>query len=471
MVFSSALFLFVFLPLVLIGLFLLKRKWQNYFLLIMSLLFYTYGEGFLVLLMISSILINYLLGFTLNYFPKNKKVLFIGVAINLSGLFFYKYTDFFISNINEVFDSKLHYLKVALPIGISFFTFQSISYLVDVYSGRVKYQENPFNLGLYISLFPQLIAGPIVRYKDVNQQITERKINLDKFTKGIKRFIIGLSKKVLIANPMAVIADEVFSLSVNDLSSGVAWLGVLAYTLQIYFDFSGYSDMAIGLGKMLGFDFLENFNFPYVSKSIQEFWRRWHISLSTWFRDYVYIPLGGNRVSNIKIYRNLMIVFFITGFWHGASWNFIVWGLFHGFFIILERNKTIARFLGANSALSHLYTLLIVIIGWVFFRSSDLYYALNYLKALIGLSNGTNYMAYLIFDNYNKLLMLIGIVCSIPISKLITPSKAINNIVVKYNSSLNFVFIINLIALFTLFTLCIMEISKNSYNPFIYFRF
>ncbi len=471
MVFSSALFLFVFLPLVLIGLFLLKRKWQNYFLLIMSLLFYTYGEGFLVLLMISSILINYLLGFTLNYFPKNKKVLFIGVAINLSGLFFYKYTDFFISNINEVFDSKLHYLKVALPIGISFFTFQSISYLVDVYSGRVKYQENPFNLGLYISLFPQLIAGPIVRYKDVNQQITERKINLDKFTKGIKRFIIGLSKKVLIANPMAVIADEVFSLSVNDLSSGVAWLGVLAYTLQIYFDFSGYSDMAIGLGKMLGFDFLENFNFPYVSKSIQEFWRRWHISLSTWFKDYVYIPLGGNRVSNIKIYRNLMIVFFITGFWHGASWNFIVWGLFHGFFIILERNKTIARFLGANSALSHLYTLLIVIIGWVFFRSSDLYYALNYLKALIGLSNGTNYMAYLIFDNYNKLLMLIGIVCSIPISKLITPSKAINNIVVKYNSSLNFVFIINLIALFTLFTLCIMEISKNSYNPFIYFRF
>jgi len=437
----------------------------------MSLLFYTYGEGFLVLLMISSILINYLLGFTLNYFPKNKKVLFIGVAINLSGLFFYKYTDFFISNINEVFDSKLHYLKVALPIGISFFTFQSISYLVDVYSGRVKYQENPFNLGLYISLFPQLIAGPIVRYKDVNQQITERKINLDKFTKGIKRFIIGLSKKVLIANPMAVIADEVFSLSVNDLSSGVAWLGVLAYTLQIYFDFSGYSDMAIGLGKMLGFDFLENFNFPYVSKSIQEFWRRWHISLSTWFKDYVYIPLGGNRVSNIKIYRNLMIVFFITGFWHGASWNFIVWGLFHGFFIILERNKTIARFLGANSALSHLYTLLIVIIGWVFFRSSDLYYALNYLKALIGLSNGTNYMAYLIFDNYNKLLMLIGIVCSIPISKLITPSKAINNIVVKYNSSLNFVFIINLIALFTLFTLCIMEISKNSYNPFIYFRF
>ena len=437
----------------------------------MSLLFYTYGEGFLVLLMISSILINYLLGFTLNYFPKNKKVLFIGVAINLSGLFFYKYTDFFISNINEVFDSKLHYLKVALPIGISFFTFQSISYLVDVYSGRVKYQENPFNLGLYISLFPQLIAGPIVRYKDVNQQITERKINLDKFTKGIKRFIIGLSKKVLIANPMAVIADEVFSLSVNDLSSGVAWLGVLAYTLQIYFDFSGYSDMAIGLGKMLGFDFLENFNFPYVSKSIQEFWRRWHISLSTWFKDYVYIPLGGNRVSNIKIYRNLMIVFFITGFWHGASWDFIVWGLFHGFFIILERNKAIARFLGANSALSHLYTLLIVIIGWVFFRSSDLYYALNYLKALIGLSNGTNYMAYLIFDNYNKLLMLIGIVCSIPISKLITPSKAINNIVVKYNSSLNFVFIINLIALFTLFTLCIMEISKNSYNPFIYFRF
>ena len=450
MVFSSALFLFVFLPLALIGLFLLKRKWQNYFLLIMSLLFYTYGEGFLVLLMISSILINYLLGFTLNYFPKNKKVLFIGVAINLSGLFFYKYTDFFISNINEVFDSKLHYLKVALPIGISFFTFQSISYLVDVYSERVKYQENPFNLGLYISLFPQLIAGPIVRYKDVNQQITERKINLNKFTKGIKRFIIGLSKKGLIANPMAVIADEVFSLSVNDLSSGVAWLGVLAYTLQIYFDFSGYSDMAIGLGKMLGFDFLENFNFPYVSKSIQEFWRRWHISLSTWFKDYVYIPLGGNRVSNIKIYRNLMIVFFITGFWHGASWNFIVWGLFHGFFIILERNKTIARFLGANSALSHLYTLLIVIIGWVFFRSSDLYYALNYLKALIGLSNGTNYMAYLIFDNYNKLLMLIGIVCSIPISKLITTSKAINNIVIKYNSSLNFVFIINLIALFSL---------------------
>ena len=267
------------------------------------------------------------------------------MEINLSGLFFYKYTDFFISNINEVFDSKLHYLKVALPIGISFFTFQSISYLVDVYSGRVKYQENPFNLGLYISLFPQLIAGPIVRYKDVNQQITERKINLDKFTKGIKRFIIGLSKKVLIANPMAVIADEVFSLSVNDLSSGVAWLGVLAYTLQIYFDFSGYSDMAIGLGKMLGFDFLENFNFPYVSKSIQEFWRRWHISLSTWFKDYVYIPLGGNRVSNIKIYRNLMIVFFITGFWHGASWNFIVWGSFMVFLLYSKETKLLQGFL------------------------------------------------------------------------------------------------------------------------------
>lgn len=327
MVFSSPLFLFIFLPIVIAGYYLINQKFRNVWLLLVSLFFYAWGEPVYIFLMIASIIINYFSGLLLSKVlgeVKRKIVLVCSILVNLSALAYFKYCGFFVRNVNDLFNVNIPIKEISLPIGISFYTFQGISYVVDVYRNNAKCQKNILNLGLYISFFPQLIAGPIVRYEDFEKQILNRKESSDKFYSGVRRFIIGFSKKILIADQLSTLADSVFSR--NGMSALAAWIGAVAFTLQIYFDFSGYSDMAIGLGKMFGFDISENFNYPYISKSIKEFWRRWHISLSTWFRDYVYIPLGGSRCKPIRSYLNLIVVFLLTGLWHGASWNFVAWG-------------------------------------------------------------------------------------------------------------------------------------------------
>ncbi|NCA80692.1 MAG: MBOAT family protein, partial [Sphingobacteriia bacterium] len=344
MLFSSPLFLYLFLPITLACYYVSPGKLKNTVLLIASLIFYAWGGVSLLALLLSSTIVNYLFGLLIDIVKnhKNKRnVLAFGISINLGLLMYFKYANFITLNINYILDTfktgNLNFHDIALPIGISFFTFQALSYLVDVYRGTTKVQRNFVKLALFISLFPQLIAGPIVRYHDISLQLNKREHRFDIFASGIRRFILGLARKVLIANPMAYIADTAFDMQNPDLSISMAWLGIFAYAIQIYYDFAGYSDMAIGLARMFGFELLENFNSPYIAKSIKEFWKRWHISLSSWFRDYLYIPLGGNRKSNSRTYLNLIIVFFITGLWHGAAWNFVIWGLIHGLFLIIER--------------------------------------------------------------------------------------------------------------------------------------
>jgi alginate O-acetyltransferase complex protein AlgI len=472
MVFSSTVFLFIFLPLVLTVNFFLRKEFRNLFLLIASLVFYSWGEGVLVLLMLFSISINYIGGLGISYFRPNGKllskvVLGLTITVNLLLLFYYKYANFIIENLKEIgLCEDYDHTYISLPIGISFFTFQGISYLVDVYREETKEQRNLFHLGLYISFFPQLIAGPIVRYHDVAQQIKRRVITSPLFTEGIIRFIRGLSKKLLLANNAAFIADQVFNTTAGEIPTGVAWLGVLCYTIQIYFDFSGYSDMAIGLGKMLGFNFKENFNYPYISVSIQDFWRRWHISLSTWFRDYLYIPLGGSRRGMYKTYRNLVIVFFITGLWHGASWNFVFWGIFHGAFLILERSKI----LNTNTwprFLQHFYVLLVVIVGWVFFRAETMAEAWIYLKSMLGFGSGKDYSALIYVNNYTLFMILLAIVFSMPVRQQF--SRIVNSVEFPYKERTwnlgQYGFYL------ALFFLSIIELAQAGYNPFIYFRF
>lgn len=472
MVFSSTVFLFIFLPLVLIINFLLKRRYRNFFLLLASLVFYAWGEGILVVLMLFSIAINYSSGIAISFFlgkrPRvSQGLLGIAIAANLALLMYYKYANFLVDILQDIglyldYDHK----SIMLPIGISFFTFQGISYLVDVFRKETEVQQNLFHLGLYISFFPQLIAGPIVRYHDIAEEIKERQTDISLFAEGTIRFIRGLAKKVIIANSAALIADQVFSLPGEELSVISAWLGILCYTLQIYFDFSGYSDMAIGLGKMLGFNFKENFNYPYISRSIQEFWRRWHISLSTWFRDYLYIPLGGNRKGIGRTYFNLFIVFFITGLWHGASWNFIFWGLFHGFFLILERSKALNT-IKWPIILQHGYVLIVVIVGWVFFRSETMTASVAYLESMIGLSPGTDLTALIYMNPYAISMLLLALLFSMPIRVWS------NEFVAKKKSeNLNFVFQIGIYLFYTgLLVLSIIELAQSSYNPFIYYRF
>ena len=344
MVFSSPVFLLVFLPATLFFTLILPRRFQNIMLLIASLFFYAWGGVSFSLIIVSSITINYIVGRQIAKREGKKgakNALILGLVLNLLLLGIFKYANFIIDNLNVVFDwihlEPVKMNSIYLPIGISFFTFQAISYIVDVYKKKTPAQKNLIDLALYISLFPQLIAGPIVRYHDIAKQLRNRIPGIKKFASGVERFILGLAKKVLIANTFALVADKIFALEIAEMSTSMAWLGAVAYTFQIYFDFSGYSDMAIGLGRMFGFEILENFNFPYISKSIREFWRRWHISLSNWFRDYLYIPLGGNRKTQGRVFLNLLIVFFLTGFWHGAAWNFVIWGLFHGLFLVIER--------------------------------------------------------------------------------------------------------------------------------------
>ena len=467
MLFSSTVFLFIFLPLVLLIHFVLPREQKNIFLLIASLFFYSWGEHEYVLIMIGSILFNYLISTLYNKTNKGL-IIAMGIILNVLLLLHFKYFNFLFSSIQD-FGFFLDYRakEIHLPIGISFFTFQSISYLMDIRKEKAMIQDNLLDLGLYISLFPQLIAGPIIRYKDVYEQINVRTLNSQKTFEGINRFTRGLAKKVLLANPMGYIADEIFLSQTDTMPAPLAWLGIIAYTFQIYFDFSGYSDMAIGIGKMLGFDFLENFNYPYISKSIKEFWRRWHISLSSWFRDYLYIPLGGNRNGTVSMYKNLIIVFLVTGFWHGANWTFIVWGIYHGFFLICER-IFLAKFLTKiPRVLQHIYCILVVMIGWVFFKAETLGGAIEYLGSMFCLTEGSDYKNLMLLTPYAIFILLSCLLFSTPIRILF--NRIVTDPLTKKSRTL--VFITHSIFILSLFSLSLFEVASSSYNPFIYFRF
>lgn len=461
MVFSTPIFLFLFLPAVLVLNYIIPKKYiaaKNVVLLIASLFFYAWGEPKNVLLMLLSIAVNYVCGLLLGRFDsdekKRKVVLWASVVFNLGLLFFFKYFNFVTGGLFPV---------IKLPIGISFFTFQIMSYTIDVYRRSVEPQKSLLKLALYISLFPQLIAGPIVRYIDVEKQLTYRECTAEKTARGMIRFSMGLAKKVIVSNTVAAICDGIFG-STNTVPAFTAWVGVICYALQIYFDFSGYSDMAIGMGHMLGFDFLENFNYPYVSCSVQEFWRRWHISLSSWFRDYLYIPLGGNRRGKVRTYINLIIVFACTGLWHGASFSFIVWGLWHGLFLVIER-------LGFKKALDKLpkfigwiYTMLVVLVGWVFFRADTLSAAMKYLGEMFSFSGGVaNGMAQ--FDNLSFIITAIAIVLCTPVYQFLKGKLE------KTEGGKKAAFVIGAVLATGLFILSVIFLTGSGYNPFIYFRF
>ncbi len=483
MVFSSPIFLFVFLPAVLGLYFLLGRRVRNLFLLVASLVFYAWGEIFYVLIMLVSIGINHAIGRWLGRAEKRRKQRFIlatGVVLNLGLLGYYKYANFVVDNVNRVLASlgidAVDWTPVHLPLGISFFTFQAMSYLIDVYRGESKAQKSVVDVALYIALFPQLIAGPIVRYHDIARQLTDRVVTLKLVNSGAQRFIYGLAKKVLVANPMGLVADQIFAIDGAQLTTPLVWLGLVCYTLQIYFDFSGYSDMAIGLGRMLGFKFLENFNYPYVSQSIREFWRRWHISLSSWFRDYLYVPLGGNRKGSLRTYCNLLVVFCLCGLWHGASWTFLFWGLFHGVFLVLERTG-LARVLERMPvAARHLYTLLVVMAGWVFFRTETLTEAGLWFAALGGFAEGSGEIHYLAkyLDAKVALILVLGAVLATPVAARLNrlALARIRRLSGPRLASLASAYAcVNLLVLGSLMTLSLMSIAANAYSPFIYFRF
>lgn len=479
MLFSSLIFLFYFLPLVLLGNLLVPERFKNLFLLIASLIFFAWGGVSNTIVFIVSILINYFSGLLIARNEKNerkKKLVFIiSIILNLGILCFYKYTLFFIENINVLLRlaqiNEFTKPRMLLPIGISFYTFHGISYIFDVYRGTTKVQKKLSDLSLYISFFPQLIAGPIVRYKDVAEQLTKRNFNYEDINNGLNRFILGLGKKVLIANTLAVIADNVFNSYINEIDTTTAWLGIIAYSLQIYFDFSAYSDMAIGLALVFGFHFKENFNFPYLAESIKDFWRRWHISLSTWFRDYLYIPLGGNRKGNGRTYFNLIVVFFITGLWHGASWNFVAWGFVHGLFIILESLGLIVLLERAGKPARILYASLIVMFAWVLFRAATFEYALSFYKVLFGFGDHfelfkANFKSD--FKTEQLIVFTIAILGALGgfnfYSKIEDKAKT-NEVFSKRLTVLRFIFSLLVLAV------CTIYLVSGSYNPFIYFRF
>ncbi len=467
MLFSSLTFLFTFLPLVLLVYHLSKDKYKNYILLFFSLFFYSWGEPKYIVIMLLSILVNYYFAIFIDKIKNrfySKLLLIACVVFNLALLFVFKYLDFFIININHIFSMSFPLKNIILPIGISFYTFQSLSYVIDVYRKNVKVQKNILFLGTYISFFPQLIAGPIVRYSTIEKELKNRSHTLEKFCSGFRRFIIGLGKKVIIANNVAVLADSILNNAISFEYKGIILiLGILAYTLQIYFDFSGYSDMAIGLGKMFGFTFLENFDYPYISKSITEFWRRWHMSLSSWFRDYVYIPLGGNRVSKFRWIINILVVWMLTGLWHGASWNFIIWGLYFAIILLIEKlfiNKILNKL---PVIIRWLYAFILINIGWIIFKLDDLNSIIYVLSNVFNLSNKS--ISYIIAENYYLLnyvpYVIMGIICMFPISRII------RNKFSKYES---YIYLRDL-CLVIIFLISICILVTNTYNPFIYFRF
>ena len=461
MLFSSIFFLFTFLPILLIVYFAVPFKYKNYVLLAASLFFYAWGEPIYVFLMIFSIAFNWAMALDIEKERKfgKKTTLIFTVVINLLILSFFKYYGFALDSVNALFGTNISYTALPLPIGISFYTFQAMSYIIDVYRGDTDAQRSPLKFGLYLSLFPQLIAGPIVKYKDIATELDKREISPELIGKGSARFIIGLAKKVIIANNMGALHTEILSQSSNS-SVLASWLGVAAYTLQIYFDFSGYSDMAIGLGKVFGFIFMENFNYPYISKSVTEFWRRWHISLSTWFRDYLYFPLGGNRVAPRRHIINLLIVWMLTGLWHGASWNFVVWGLYYGIFLILEKYFFAERIEKLPSILQHLITIFIVSIAWVFFFSDNLTEAIHYLGDMFMLSKlPFANMHFLYLLKSNLVLMIIAIVLSHP-----KPYK-MYTLISKSSTAFS------IASLLIIFIISVSYLVFSTYNPFLYFRF
>ena len=463
MLFSSIPFLYYFLPIVLIVYFLAPKPLKNPVLLIASLVFYGWGEPKYVFLMVATVLLGYVFGLLIEKYrgkPLAKLFLVLSVLSSAFGLIYFKYADFFIENFNKVFGLSIPLLKLVLPIGISFYTFQILSYSVDVYRGEVKAQRNPLTLATYVALFPQLIAGPIVRYTDVEKQLIKRSHSFEMATEGIRRFIIGFSKKILIANTLGELGEAF--LSSTELSVLYYWLVAMAYMLQIYFDFSGYSDMAIGLGKIIGFDFMENFNYPFISKSITEFWRRWHISLGSWFRDYVYIPMGGNRVSKPRMLFNIFTVWFLTGFWHGAEWNFIVWGLYFGILLTLEKFFYL-KHLEKHKALGHIYVLFLVAVSFMIFNAGNLNLAFEYVKGMFGGNKLPLVSAEFIYQlkNYGFVL-LIGAIGATPLPKKLAEKFLPKN---STGDILETAFLIVLLVISTAF------LADGSFNPFLYFRF
>ena len=473
MLFSSTFFLFIFLPLILVLYFGFTKKQasKNILLLISSLIFYAWGEPVFVLIMMVCIGANYIFGLLADKHREDKhqmKWVFAGMLIfNLGILGVFKYLGFIVSNVNSLFGMSLPVPNITLPIGISFFTFQGISYVIDVYRRHGEVLKNPLDVGLYISFFPQLIAGPIVRYETVAKEIKDRKETADDFSEGISRFIIGMMKKVILSNQFALIADKAYALPTDSISVTFAWMGAIAYMLQILFDFAGYSDMAIGLGRMFGFHFTENFNAPYSSKSISEFWRRWHISLGSWFRDYVYIPLGGSRVSKLKHLRNIFVVWLLTGIWHGANWTFMAWGIYFGVILIIEKFTALGKFMEKSKVIGHIYTLFLVLISWVLFRAESLTGAINYLKAMFGI--GDRVVVGSLAEFYlsdNLILYILGVIACLPIIKWCKKIYDMQN--EKGKMVLQ---IAKGIVLGCGFLVAISFLVKGTYNPFIYFNF
>lgn len=472
MVFSSTIFLFGFLPLLFGFYFLAAPKYRNYVLLVFSLIFYGWGGPAYLILMVTVVMADYVFAILIESTDKaalRKMCVVFAVVSNLGVLGYFKYTNFLVDNVNKLTGAGIQIQKIALPIGISFFTFQAMSYVIDVYRRDVHAQRNPFFVMLYVSLFPQLVAGPIVRYKTVEKEIVSRKITSEDLSQGIQRFIVGFAKKIIIANNVGAMADAIFGRGSVDMA--LAWAGAVAYTLQIYFDFSAYSDMAIGLGRMFGFHFEENFNFPYIAKSVGDFWRRWHISLTTWFRDYIYIPLGGNRKGTGRMYLNMFIIWTLTGIWHGAEWNFILWGMYYFVFQALEKGflgKVLDRLPGM---ITHIYTMFLVILGWVVFRCDDgLTHLACYMKSLFSFQvtqEGLSVLA-VYFAQYG-IYLAIGILCSMPIYRWI------QNYVTERVKNTRYMRLIatgaGYIFLLGLFGISVLYLVNSTYNPFIYFRF
>lgn len=458
MVFSSLVFLFIFLPVTFLVYFLVPFRFKNLVLFVASLFFYAWGEPIYVSIMIFSTIFDFYNGILLEHFEGKEKIrkfiLINSLVINLGILCFFKYYNFLIDNLNMLFSLHIIGHKLALPVGISFYTFQTLSYTIDVYLKQVNAQKNIISFGTYVAMFPQLVAGPIVKYKQINEDLKNRKHTIEKFSSGVELFIKGLAKKVIIANNLGNLWD--ITKQSDDISILMSWIGILAYTFQIYYDFSGYSDMARGLGRMFGFEIMENFKLPYSSKSVTEFWRRWHISLGQWFREYVYIPLGGNRCSKLKQLLNLFIVWFLTGFWHGASWNFIIWGLYFGFILVFEK-FFIKSFLNKFTIIAKIYTFLLVVIGWVFFDTKNLNQAFNYLSKMFALDGSSLILSNDIY--YIKtyfILFLLAFIFSM--SKISIKEK------IETNWQKNIIYIILLL-------LSTAYLVNETYNPFLYFRF
>lgn len=471
MLFSSITFLFYFLPAVLLVYYIVPYKIKNFVLFIFSLLFYAWGEPRLVLLMLGSTIIAYVTGIFADKGCKSEKKyipkLALGIALlwNLGQLLYFKYTNFFIGAANDIFGADIKLLDISLPIGISFYSFQTLSYVIDVYRGDTKSQKNFLTLATYVALFPQLIAGPIVRYSDIEQQLSSRKETFDKFAEGVRRFAIGLGKKVILANGIGELFDTISNTAQSDMTVVGAWLGIIAYTFQIYFDFSGYSDMAIGLGKMFGFDFLENFDHPYISSSITEFWRRWHISLSSWFRDYVYIPLGGNRKGKARQCLNIMIVWFLTGLWHGDNWNFMLWGVYFGVILLAEKLFLLKVFTKIPMFFHYVYSYLLIIIGWGIFAYEDTSKLTANFKNMFGFGGISfiNKETKFLLSQYAVLLVIL----------CITSTPLLKKIGMKMNNTHPALYSCVYVPVMTLVMLviCTASLAGSSFNPFLYFKF